>query len=146
MKNSPAFCFRMVSTQAAIEESCARARSWLQENGLVEDWFAVSLLLRESLNNAVMHGNRSDPALYVDCELRRGRRWLSISVADGGAGFRWTGRLKHRARCEDTCGRGLEIYRLYADKVVFNRKGNRVLLCRQINKGGEGAGNGIGTK
>ena len=137
MKGSPALCLKSVSTPSGVDELCERARCWLGENGLEDDWFAVSLLLRESLNNAVLHGNRNDPALYVDCELRLGRRWLSISVADSGAGFPWARFRKHCACCEDTSGRGLEIYRLYADKVAFNRKGNRVLLQRQWRKGGE---------
>lgn len=129
----------MPSTLEAIEQLCLAARDWLRQNGLEKDWFAVMLLLRESLNNAVVHGNGNNPALWVDCELRRGRRWLSISVTDLGVGFRWTRLRKHRAGFEETCGRGLEIYRLYADEVVFNRRGNRVLFRRLIGKGGEGA-------
>ncbi len=137
MKRSAALCCRMASTLNAVDELCERARAWLRESGLEQDWFAVGLLLRESLNNAVVHGNRCDPGLHVDFELRRGRRWLSITVADSGEGFAWTRCRKHRACCEDTCGRGLEIYQLYADRVVFNRKGNRVLLRLKIGKGVE---------
>ncbi|MDR3557506.1 MAG: ATP-binding protein [Syntrophobacteraceae bacterium] len=137
MKYPAPLRFKMPSTLAAVDESCLGVKTWLQDNGLENDWFAVLLLLRESLNNAVIHGNRNDPVLDVDCELRRGRRWLSISVADSGAGFSWARAKKHRACCRDTCGRGLEIYQLYADEVVFNRRGNRVLLRRQLRKGGE---------
>jgi serine/threonine-protein kinase RsbW len=118
---------------------CARARSWLEENGLEKDWFAVAMLLRESLNNAVIHGSRNDPALSVNCELMYGHRWISISVEDDGAGFDWARLRKHRAGHEDTNGRGLEIYELYADTVVFNRKGNRVRLCRRLIEGGQDA-------
>jgi serine/threonine-protein kinase RsbW len=141
MKYPAALCLQAPSTPGAIDALCVRARSWLREKGLESDWFAVSLLLRESLNNAVLHGNRNDPELCVDCELRLGRRWLSISVGDSGAGFAWARRRKHRARCEDTSGRGLEIYRIYADKVVFNRKGNRVLLRRELRNRGQGGVN-----
>lgn len=135
MKCSTALRLKIPSTLAAIEQLCARARLWLEANGLHEDWFVFMLLLRESLNNAVKHGNGSDPSLLVDCWLRKGLRWLYISVGDCGAGFDWGRFSTHQACYGDTCGRGLEIYRLYADKVIFNRRGNRVLLRLEMRKG-----------
>ncbi|MFZ0927775.1 MAG: ATP-binding protein [Syntrophobacteraceae bacterium] len=137
MKHSLAVRFEIPATSHAIDELCARARSWIQENGLEKDWFAMAMLLRESLNNAVIHGSQNDPALYVHCEVWRGRRWLSISVEDGGSGFNWARQRKHVAHKEDTDGRGLAIYRLYADEVVFNRLGNRVLLRRRLREEGK---------
>jgi serine/threonine-protein kinase RsbW len=138
MKYSAAVRFKVPATLRAVDELCTRARSWVQENDLEKDWFAVAMLLRESLNNAVVHGSQNDPALYVSCELKCGRRWLTIAVEDCGDGFNWARLLKHRAHCEDIHGRGLEIYKIYADEVVFNRRGNRVLLRRRINEGGQG--------
>ncbi|HYA40325.1 MAG TPA: ATP-binding protein [Syntrophobacteraceae bacterium] len=137
MKHSVAIRFKIPASLPAVDELCVRARCWLQKNGLETDWFATAMLLRESLNNAVIHGSRNDPTLYVRCELRRGRRWLSISVEDRGAGFNWACQRKVRAHREDTDGRGLEIYQLYADEVVFNRLGNRVLLRRRLREGGQ---------
>jgi anti-sigma regulatory factor (Ser/Thr protein kinase) len=134
MKCSAALRLKMPSNLAAIEQLCARARAWLEENGLQQDRFTVMLLLRESLSNAVKHGNGNDPALLVDCRLRKGLRWLDILVGDCGSGFDWKRFSTHRASSGDTSGRGLEIYRLYADKVVFNRRGNRVLLRLEIRK------------
>jgi len=139
MKHSAAIRFKIPASLAAVDELCVRARSWLQKNGLEADWFATAMLLRESLNNAVIHGSRSDPTLCVHGELRRGRRWLSISVEDGGTGFNWACRRKVRAHKDDANGRGLEIYQLYADEVVFNRLGNRVLLRRRLREGGQRA-------
>ncbi len=137
MKHSQAIRFEIPATSPDIDELCVCAKSWMQENGLEKDWFAIAMLLRESLNNAVIHGSRNDPALFVHCELWRGRRWLSISVEDGGAGFNWARQRKHLAHKEDTGGRGLAIYRLYADEVVFNRLGNRVLLRRRLKEEGK---------
>ncbi len=132
MSGSSEICFKIPATLAAIDDLCARARAWLLENGLGNDWFATAMLLRESLNNAVIHGSRNDPALYVNCELQREGRRLSILVEDGGPGFDWVRQQRHCARADEKCGRGLEIYRLYADEVVFNGRGNRVLLRRQV--------------
>jgi len=137
MKHLLAKRFEIPATSPAIDELCVNAKSWMQENGLEKDWFATAMLLRESLNNAVIHGSRNDPALYVYCELWLGRRWLSISVEDGGSGFNWARQRRHLAHKEDTSGRGLAIYRLYADEVVFNRLGNRVLLRRRLREEGK---------
>ena len=136
MKQAVAISFKIPATLSAIDELCIRARSWLLDNGLQKDWFAVAMLLRESLNNAVVHGSQNNPLLCVNCELRCGYTWLSISVEDCGGGFNWACLRKHRAHCEDICGRGLQMYKIYADEVVFNRLGNRVLLRRRVNEGG----------
>jgi anti-sigma regulatory factor (Ser/Thr protein kinase) len=135
MKHSTAISFKIPASLAAIDELCVRARSWLQEHGLENDWFAIAMLLRESLNNAVIHGGRENPAELIHCELRRGGEWLSILVEDGGHGFDWVHQRKQRAGHEGANGRGLEIYQLYADAVVFNRPGNRVVLRRRLRKG-----------
>ena len=139
MKRSVAIRFNIPATLAAIDQLCVRARSWLHENDLEEEWFAMTMLLRESLNNAVVHGCCEDSDMCIHCELRLGRKWLSILVDDGGPGYDWANRRKQRACNEDVNGRGLEIYHLYADEVVFNRLGNRVLLRRRLREGEEGA-------
>ncbi|MBP8815587.1 MAG: ATP-binding protein, partial [Desulfobulbus sp.] len=90
--------------------------------------FAVDLLLREFLNNAILHGNRLDASKLVQVEVRVGRRVIVLSVADEGPGFDWRSRRCHKSGATDTSGRGLEIGRLYADRIRFNRAGNRVIL------------------
>jgi serine/threonine-protein kinase RsbW len=139
MKHLVLIRFKIPATSKAIDDLCVRARAWLMENGLDGDWFGTAMLLRESLNNAVIHGSLNDASLHVNCELRATRGWLSILVEDGGPGFDWQQRRSHCARKEQRCGRGLEIYRLYADKVVFNKRGNRVLLRRRLKEGGQDA-------
>lgn len=139
MKSSVSMRFKIPATLAGIDDLCGRARVWLAENCLDGDCFGTAMLLRESLNNAVMHGSFNDPNQWVVCELRCGHGWLNILVEDGGPGFDWKRRQLHCAKLKEKCGRGLAIYRLYADKVVFNKRGNRVLLRRRIQGGGQGA-------
>jgi serine/threonine-protein kinase RsbW len=88
------------------------------------------LLLREALTNAVLHGNREDPAKTVTVELYCGKRWITLHVRDEGEGFDWRTRERYRAGEEETSGRGLAIYHLYADKVIFNASGNTLALWR----------------
>jgi serine/threonine-protein kinase RsbW len=123
----------ILATPEAIEELRGLARQWLEDNGLAARRFATDLLLCEGLNNAMIHGCGDDPTRTIACELRRGRKWFSITIDDGGPGFDWAARQRHCARPQDDSGRGLSIYRLYADEVKFNRPGSQVVLRCLLN-------------
>ena len=57
--------------------------------------FAVELVAREALNNAVIHGNAGDEKKRVTFELRCGKeKWVRLSVSDQGPGFRWRNRRR----------------------------------------------------
>ncbi len=132
MNSRKCLAFEIVANPAAVDALCARAETWLIEGGLGTESFPVAMLLRESLNNSMLHGSGGDPTAQIRCHLQRGRKWLKITVEDDGPGFDWATRLECRADIENCHGRGLEIYRLYADAVDFNRRGNRVSLRRRI--------------
>ena len=51
-------------------------------------------------------------------------------MADDGPGFDWRAALRLDPGDTATCGRGLKIYAMYADRVSFNEAGNRVVLER----------------
>jgi len=94
--------------------------------------FAVELLLREALVNAVKHGCHGDPGKQVRCVLRmRGRR-LTIAVRDDGDGFDWRVGRRGRVGPLQTSGMGIPIYREYATRVRFNDRGNAVTIVKQF--------------
>ncbi|MBZ5728837.1 MAG: ATP-binding protein [Acidobacteriia bacterium] len=96
------------------------------------DWFAVELLLREALANAVKHGCRYDPAKHVRCLLRwRGRR-LTIAVRDEGDGFDWRAAGNDTLDGLRTSGLGIHIFRQYATRFRFNHSGNAVTLIKRF--------------
>jgi serine/threonine-protein kinase RsbW len=118
-----------------VDRVCAEARVCLQELNLDEHNFAVQILLREALNNAVIHGCDSDPTRQVRCELSIDGDWLRISVEDDGPGFDWAAVLQRKQASQDQeCGRGLLVYQYYADQIDFNLSGSRILLSRALNK------------
>ncbi len=94
--------------------------------------------LTEAVNNAIMHGNKSQPAKKVSivCELLPG--WLLVMVTDQGKGFR--GRkvgnplLKKNLLLEN--GRGIFLMKTLMDKVEFTmtRAGLQVSLWLNLNK------------
>jgi serine/threonine-protein kinase RsbW len=66
--------------------------------------------------------------------VRVGPRKARLAVADDGPGFDWRAALAADTRDTATCGRGLKIYALYADRVSFNEAGNRVVLERWLGR------------
>jgi anti-sigma regulatory factor (Ser/Thr protein kinase) len=99
------------------------------------EYFAAELLLREALTNAVRHGSHDNPARSVRCALRMKGRRLIIAVGDEGEGFDWRTRQKSVADACACSGRGMEIYRTYANRVRFNSRGNAVTLVMDFDDG-----------
>jgi len=100
----------------------------MNEAGLAARSFAVELLARESLNNAVTHVNRSFADKTIRLELHVGRKWIRLKVADNGPGFDWRKARLGRCGLESESGRGLTLFTLYAEQVRFNRCGNQITL------------------
>ena len=93
--------------------------------------FALELLVRESLVNAVAHGCHEDARRKVRCAIRLRDGRMTIVVRDDGCGFDW-GSLWHReAGLAQASGRGLEIIRRYATRVRFNRSGNTIMILKR---------------
>ena len=115
-----------------VDSFCREVRGNLTEIGLVSEVFPVEMLLRESLNNALIHGNCNDCEKLVRAEVRIGRKWIVLKVADEGAGFNPRKVINALPVPEMTSGRGLAIYFLYAHQVSFNSSGNQVSLRREI--------------
>ncbi len=128
MSEKRAYRVAIPSDLTQVEGVCCAARDLLEANGLADRVFAVDLLLREFLNNAILHGNRSDASKLVQVEVRVGRKVIALCVADEGSGFDWRSWRRRIAGSTDTSGRGLEIGRLYANWIRFNPAGNRVIL------------------
>ena len=118
---------------AAVDLLCAHVRNRLKGSASAADSFAVELLLREALVNAVKHGCRGRPGGHISCEVRRSDRGLRMSVCDDGRGFDWQRQQQSPAADLATSGRGVSLYSLYADRVTFNGAGNRVVLFRRLH-------------
>jgi len=119
-----------------IDRICSEAAAVFDQYLLnTKDRFAIELLMREALNNAVIHGCQNDTSMSISCGVKITPGEVTIEVADGGKGFDW-----HSAPCnpsEPGCenGRGMSIYSFYASSIVFNDSGNCVILTRIIEGG-----------
>ena len=94
--------------------------------------FEFSLILREALNNAVLHGNKNDSKHQVKCALAVTGKTLEISVSDQGKGFDWrAARDKKIVGPQATHGRGLSLMKSYGYSISFNPTGNKMMLKKE---------------
>ena len=131
IQKSWVFFADLLNVDQICEEIADCVRAANQEAHL----FAVQMLAREALNNAVIHGSENNPSFLVRCTLRIEDGLLNLSVEDDGPGFDWLAALQRDApTSQQVHGRGLRVYELYADLVNFNDQGNAVHLVRDLNR------------
>jgi len=94
--------------------------------------------LTEAVNNAILHGNKSDAEkkVRVRCELMPG--WMVVIVCDEGKGFR-PAKVRnplHKKNLLRESGRGIFLMRTLMDKVEFEigKDGAQVALWLDMNK------------
>lgn len=122
------FDLRMSTDLLNVDRCIDRMRLFLEERGGSEHLFALSLLAREALNNAMIHGNArsADKAVFFRLRVREGG--VDLEIEDEGPGFPWAEHLQAISDVDAERGRGHEIFRHYARAVRYNAKGNALVL------------------
>ncbi len=102
----------------------------------------IRLGLQEALVNAAKHGNNLDPHKQVIVRFcfEEGAYWWIVS--DEGSGFPTSAadkqELSELSVClphvESESGRGMFILHQIFDRVVWNRQGTELCLCKQLNR------------
>jgi anti-sigma regulatory factor (Ser/Thr protein kinase) len=123
------------ATLAAIDTYCLNVRNRISDTVNGPDLFAVLLLLREGLANAVLHGSENDAGKTVTCDLCIHADDLTLDIVDQGPGFDWRSVFAHPPDPDCSSGRGLQIYLLYADQIDYNACGNHITIVRRLHKG-----------
>ena len=98
----------------------------------------VRLAVEELLNNAIVHGNRSDEGKFVDIEVHLDGHGLRISFTDEGKGFDATS-LPDPTDPDNLFkehGRGIFLARFYMDELVYNETGNSVVVRKSFDASG----------
>ena len=113
----------------------------LKENGYVAPAVGelAELCFDEALTNAMAHGNRLDPDKKVRVRLfADDERWGAI-VEDEGEGFSPDVLLTDESEDEPFSehGRGIMLMDGYLDDLLFNEKGNTVMMVRRREEGAE---------
>lgn len=130
-------------TLRSVPKSIGRVEAYLNKInaaiGLDEiQMHKLMVSLTEAVNNAILHGNGSDPEkrVMVRCEVLPG--WLLFQVTDQGKGFR-ADHVRNPLKDENLhreSGRGVFLMRTLMDKVEFERveEGMQVRLWINTNK------------
>jgi serine/threonine-protein kinase RsbW len=99
--------------------------------GISEDNYGKILVsAMEAVNNAIMHGNKSNPEKIVDIEISYKEEQLNIKVTDEGPGFKpeLVPDPTTPENIEELNGRGIYLMSHLADKIEYNPKGNSVTM------------------
>ncbi len=72
----------------SVEKAASEAENFARESGLDEaHLFAIDMAVRESVANAVKHGNKFDAEKLVDITFSNSENEFAVTVRDYGAGF-----------------------------------------------------------
>jgi serine/threonine-protein kinase RsbW len=91
----------------------------------------IMISVTEAVNNAIIHGNKSDPTKMVELSCACDGQWLRFCVRDEGPGFvpdtipdpRFSDNLLKEG------GRGVLIIRAFMDSVEFRRLETGMEVC-----------------
>lgn len=117
-----------------------------------EEKHIVGWTLRELLMNAIEYGGHFDPRQYVELSYLRTKRAVSCRIKDPGEGFSFE-ELQHAAISNPTSdplrhlnyreveslragGYGILLSRNMVDELIYNEKGNEVLLIKYVDQAG----------
>ncbi len=95
-----------------------------------ENYGKILISTLEAVNNAIVHGNKSDKEKLVNIEISLIKGILRVTVEDEGPGFK-PDEIPDPTKPENIeaiNGRGVFLMSKLADEIKFNRKGNKVKL------------------
>ena len=87
-----------------------------------DNFFQVELSLREVINNAIIHGNKSDPQRRVYVKFKWNKKRLILIIKDENPEKVDFSEINKRLQSNDLLsynGRGIMIMKSYMDKVKF---------------------------
>jgi serine/threonine-protein kinase RsbW len=84
----------------------------------------------EAVNNAIIHGNNSDPDKNVDIEFNFAKKELQVQITDEGNGFmpQDIPDPTKPENIEALNGRGVFLMTKLSDNIEFSKKGNSVKM------------------
>ena len=101
------------------------------ESGINQDNYGKILIgTLEAVNNAIVHGNKSDESKSVEVEISLNSKDLQVTITDEGKGFKPSDvpDPTQPENIEALNGRGIFLMSKLADDIKFNKKGNQVKL------------------
>ncbi len=130
-------CLKIPACLEEVDQVAKRMQDWLEELGLGEHLFRLTLLLREGLNNAVVHGAGNDSNKSVFLYIGRKGEEIIIRIKDPGPGMDPT--AGERPCCSpDHCsadGWGLSLLHRYGDGVDYDSEKKATEIVYSLQHG-----------
>ena len=128
---------RLPSRIESVDEAAMAADSFVKEQGLGDEFIsAVDLAIRESVANAVKHGNKFDDTKDVEVMLKNTDAEFEVSVRDFGVGFDVDG-IPDPTNPENllkATGRGILFMRSFMDEVEWSHPAGGGTLVKMTKK------------
>lgn len=116
----------------SVDEAAAIAEKFARGAGLGDEYIsAIDLAVRESVANAVKHGNKFDESKQVEMQILKSDKGIEITVRDFGEGFA-VEEIPDPTNPENllkATGRGILFMRSFMDAVEwFNHSGGGMVV------------------
>ncbi len=121
----------------SVEEAAMMADEFAKSRGFGDEViFAIDLAIRESVANAVKHGNKFDQAKNVDIKFSDSSEGFEITVRDYGTGFSVED-IPDPTNPENLLksnGRGILFMRSFMDEVEWENPSGGGLIVKMLKK------------
>lgn len=128
---------KLPSKIESVEKAAQEAEIFVKESGFGDEvLFAVDMAVRESVANAVKHGNKLDETKQVEVTFFNSDAGFEITVRDFGEGFEIE-EIPDPTNPENllkASGRGILFMRSFMDEVEWTNHSDGGLLVRMMKK------------
>ena len=128
---------KLPSRVESVSEATAAVMDAARRLGFADDaLFGIEMAVRESVTNAVLHGNRQDESKPVEVDFRGTDAGAVLTVRDRGEGFDPAGVADPTAEENilKASGRGILFMRTFMDEVTWEQPVEGGTLVRMTKK------------
>ncbi|MGB7067940.1 MAG: ATP-binding protein [Pyrinomonadaceae bacterium] len=128
---------RLPSRIESVDEAAVKAENIVRDWGFGDDVLsAVDLAVRESVANAVKHGNKFDESKPVEIQFAKSDQGLAITVRDFGDGFAPADIPDPRnpENLMKANGRGILFMRSFMDEVEWHCHADGGMVVKMLKK------------
>ena len=123
-KALPGIHYHVSSTYDEVNRATDWLSSQLDDIAITtnKDKDVLLLAVRETLLNAVEHGNKNTPYAFIDIELIPTKEHLKVNISDQGRGYNFKEMLeeKHKTDGMQVGKRGLQLIDAFSDSIEIN--------------------------
>jgi serine/threonine-protein kinase RsbW len=129
--------FNLPTRIESVDDAAQNAERFARDNGFGDDVVsAIDLAVRESVANAVKHGNKFDETKQVEVTFAKIETGLQITVRDFGAGFS-IDEIPDPTNPENLLkanGRGILFMRSFMDEVEWSNAAGGGMMVKMLKR------------